>query len=183
MRVSTVTKSISMSIQTMTIRSIESISICLWFSISRSLTIISMPGISQTISMVKGRVTMSDTMTISKGISTMSKTMSIQTMIAITMIQSISIGFGFRISFTICNISTSTGIGTVDSRYSSRSNTMDTNSVGNIGYTITNCMVDRNSMSNMVYRSSMSNMVDRSGMSNMVDRSSMSNMVNRGSIS
>merc|ERR1712215_105146 len=169
--VSTVTKSISMSVQTMTIRSIESISICLWFSISRSLAIISMPGISQTISMVKGRVTMSDTMTISKGISTMSKTMSIQTMIAITMIQSISIGFGFRISFTLCNmdstsrignISTSTGIGTMDSRYSSRSNTMDTNSVGNIGYTITNCMVDRNSMSNMVDRNSM---VERSSMS------------------
>merc|ERR1711970_526747 len=152
-------------------------------------------------------------MTISKGISTMSKTMSIQTMIAITMIQSI------RISFTLCNmdstsrignISTSTGIGTVDSRYSSRSNTMDTNSVGNVGYTITNCMVDRNSMSNMVdrssnsnmvgrssmsnmvyrismsnmvYRSSMSNMVDRSGMSNMVDRSGMSNMVDRSSMS
>merc|ERR1719430_2063331 len=174
----------------MSIRSIESISICL--SISRSLAIISMPGISQTISMVKGRVTMSDTMTISKGISTMSKTMSIQTMIAIPMIQSISIGFGFRISFTLCNmdgtsrignISTSTGIGTMDSRYSSRSNTMDTNSVGNIGYTITNCMVDRSSMSNMVYRSSMSNMVNRNGMSNMVNRGSMSNLVDRGSIS
>merc|ERR1719153_2014793 len=117
-----------------------------------------MPGISQTISMVKGRVTMSDTMTISKGISTMSKTMSIQTMIAITMIQSISIGFGFRISFTLCNmdstsrvgnISTSTSIGTMDSRNSSRSNTMDTNSVGNIGYTITNSMVYRSSIGNM----------------------------------
>merc|ERR1719153_1544258 len=146
-----------------------------------------MPGISQTISMVKGRVTMSDTMTISKGKSTMSKTM-----LAITMIQSISIGFGFRISFTLCNmdstsrignISTSTSIGTMDSRYSSRSNTMDTNSVGNIGYTIANCMVDRNSMSNMVDRSSMSNMVNRSSMSNMVYRSSMSNMVNRSSMS
>merc|ERR1712215_15388 len=147
-----------------------------------------MSGISQTISMVKGRVTMSDTMTISKGISTMS----IQTMIAITMIQSISIGFGFRISFTLCNmdstsrignISTSTGIGTMDSRYSSRSNTMDTNSVGNIGYTITNCMVDRNSMSNMVDRNSMSNMVYRSGMSNMVNRGSISNMVYRSGMS
>merc|ERR1712215_120042 len=151
-----------------------------------------MPGISQTISMVKGRVTMSDSMAISKGISTMSKTMSIQTMIAITMIQSISIGFGFRISFTlcnmdstsrICNISTSTGIGTMDSRYSSRSNPMDTNSVGNIGYTITNCMVYRSSMSNMVNRGSMSNMVYRSGMSNMVNRGSMSNMVYRSGMS
>merc|ERR1719228_1958547 len=158
----------------------------------RQMLMLSMPGISQTISMVKVRVTMSDTMTISKGISTMSKTMSIQTMIAITMIQSISIGFGFRISFTLCNmdstsrignISTSTGIGTMDRRYSSRSNTMDTNSVGNFGYTITNCMVYRSSMSNMVNRGSMSNMVNRSSMSNMVYRSSMSNMVNRGSMS
>merc|ERR1712212_1179723 len=54
------------------------------------------------------------------------------------------------------NISASTSIGTMDSRDSSRGNTMDTYSVGNIGNTIS--MGDRNSMD------SMDSMVDRGNM-------------------
>merc|ERR1719369_1560347 len=73
-------------------------------------------------------------------------------------------------SSRVGNISTSTCIGTMNCWYCSRGYSMDTNSVGNIGDTITNSVVDR---SNMVNRSSMSNMVDSS---NMMDRSSMSNM-------
>merc|ERR1719153_1579839 len=94
-------------------------------------------------------------------------------MISISTVQSSSICFWFSISLTLCNmnsssrvgnISTSTSIGTMNCWYCSWGYSMDTNSVGNIGDTITNSMVDR---SNMVDRSSMSNMVDRRNMSNM----------------
>merc|ERR1711887_6438 len=51
------------------------------------------------------------------------------------------------------NISASTSIGTMDSRDSSRGNTMDTYSVGYIGNTIS--MVDRDSMDSMVDRGNM----------------------------
>merc|ERR1712215_658193 len=144
--------------------------------------------------MMEGRVSVSYTMAISKRVSTVSKTvsMSIQSMMSISTVQSSSICFWFSISFTLCNmnsssrvgnISTSTCIGTMNCWHCSWGYSMDTNSVGNIGDTITNSvmdrsnMVNRSSMSNMVNRSSISNMVDRSNMSNMVDRSSMSNMV------
>merc|ERR1719402_1184835 len=91
-------------------------------------------------------------------------------MMSISTIQSSSICFWFSISLTLCNmnsssrvgnISTSTSIGTMNCCYCSWSKSMDTNSVGNIGDTITNSVMNR------------SNMVDSS---NMMDRSSMSNM-------
>merc|ERR1719228_2474718 len=102
-----------------------------------------------------------------------------KSMISISTVQSSSIGFWFSISLTLCNmnsssrvgnISTSTCIGTMNGWYCSWGYSVDTNSVGNIGDTVTNSVVDR---SNMVNRSSMSNMVDRSYI---MDRSSMNNM-------
>merc|ERR1719153_776927 len=102
-------------------------------------------------------------------------------MISISTVQSSSICFWFSISLTLCNmnsssrvgnISTSTCIGTMNCWYCSWGYSMDTNSVGNIGDTITNS-VDR---SNMVNRSSMSNMVNRS---NMVSRSNMSYTISK----
>merc|ERR1712002_444427 len=128
------------------------------------------------ISMMEGRVSMSYTMAISKRVSTVSKTISMS-MISISTVQSISICFWFSISLTLCNmnsssrvgnISTSTCIGTMNCWDCSWGYSMDTNSVGNIGDTITNSVVDR---SNMVDRSSMSSMVNRS---NMVNRRNMS---------
>merc|ERR1719481_1909664 len=114
------------------------------------------------------RVSESNMMTIpitmSKRIDTVSKTIS-----SIGMVKSFSISFGLSISLTlgnmdnssrVCNISASTGIGTMDSRDGSRSSTMDTYSVGNIGNTIS--MVNRDSMD------SMDSMVDRGSMDNMV---------------
>merc|ERR1712183_725317 len=174
-RISSVTK----SIHTMTISTIECFSISLWFSLSRSLAIVSIPGISMAISMMKGRVSMSYTMAISKRVSTVSKTisMSIQSMMSISTVQSSSICFWFSISLTLCNmnstsrvgnISTCTSIGTMNCWYCSWGYSVDTNSVGNIGDTITNSVVDR------------SNMVDRSNISSMVNRS---NMVNRRNMS
>merc|ERR1719500_832094 len=57
------------------------------------------------------------------------------------------------------NISASTSIGTVDSRDGSRSSTMDPYSVGNIGDTIANSMVDWGSIADsMVDGGSISNM-------------------------
>ena len=57
------------------------------------------------------------------------------------------------------NISASTSIGTVNSRDGSRSSTMDSYSVGNIGDTIANSMVDRGGVADsMVDRGSISNM-------------------------
>merc|ERR1719341_2244754 len=47
------------------------------------------------------------------------------------------------------NISASASVGTVDSRDGSRSNTVDSYSVGNIGHTIANSIVNRGSISNM----------------------------------
>merc|ERR1719308_738767 len=65
------------------------------------------------------------------------------------MVESISISFSLTLgnmdnTSRVGNISASTSIGTMHSRDSSRSNTMDTYSVGNIGNTIS--MVDRDSM-------------------------------------
>merc|ERR1719370_2215701 len=83
-----------------------------------------------------------------------------QSMISISTVQNSSICFWFSISLTLCNmnsssrvgnISTSTCIGTMNCWYCSWGYSMDTNSVGNIGDTITNNMVDRSSMSNMSY--------------------------------
>merc|ERR1719430_168217 len=110
-----------------------------------------------TISMTKGVNTMSKTvsmaiakrrvskMTISmtKRINTVSKTIS-----SIRMVESISIRLRLTLgnmdnTSRVGNISASTSIGTMDSRDSSRGNTMDTYSVGNIGNTIS--MVDRDS--------------------------------------
>merc|ERR1719430_621886 len=77
---------------------------------------------------------------------------------SISSIKSISICLWFSLSLTlgnvyntsrVSNISTSTSIGTTDGGNSSRSNTMDTYSVGNIGNTITNSMVYRSSIGNM----------------------------------
>merc|ERR1711872_420109 len=142
-RVCTVSESITISIG-----SIESIS--LWFSLGFTLSIV--PRISKTI-----------TMTMSKRIDTVSKTIS-----SVGMVKSFSISFWLSLtlgnmdnSSRVGNISTSTGIGTMDSRDGSRGSTMDTYSVGNIGNTL-DSMVDRDSMD------SMDNMVDRGSMDNMV---------------
>merc|ERR1712106_862469 len=146
--ISTVSNTVS------TISSIESISISLWLSIGRTLAI-SMPGISQTMTIAKGRVAMSKTisMSISNRVSTTSKTIST---IAIGSIESIS--FWLSLSLTlgnmnntgrVGNISASTSISTMDSRDSSRSSTMNSYSVGNIGDSIANSMVDGGSIGNM----------------------------------
>merc|ERR1719466_408076 len=95
-------------------------------------------------------------------ISNMSYTISKMASISIRPIESIS--FWFSLSLTlgnvyntsrVSNISTSTSIGTMDSRNSSRSNTMDTYSVGNIGDTITNSMVYRSSIGDTSHTISM----------------------------
>merc|ERR1719153_2232550 len=100
-------------------------------------------------------------MAVSKRVSTVAKTvsMSIQSTISITTIQCISISFtlcNMNSSSRVSNISTSTSIGTMNCWNCSWGNSMDTNSGGNIGDTITNSMVDRDSMGNMVNRSNMS---------------------------
>merc|ERR1719402_663701 len=77
----------------------------------------------------------------------MSKSITIST---ISSIESISLWLS--ISITLGNMA-STSIGTMDSRDSSRGNTMDTYSVGNIRNTIS--MVDRDSMDSMVDRGNM----------------------------
>merc|ERR1719481_1541620 len=88
--------------------------------------------------------------------------------ISVSSIESISLwlSISFRLTLTlgnmdnssrVGNISASTSICTMDSRDGSRSNSMDTYSVGNIGNTIT--MVDWDSMDSMVDRGSMDNMV------------------------
>merc|ERR1719430_2985170 len=79
-----------------------------------------------------------------KRIDTVSKTIS-----SIRMVESISISFSLTLgnmdnTSRVGNISASTGIGTMDSRDSSRGNAMDTYSVGNIRNTIS--MVDRGNM-------------------------------------
>merc|ERR1719369_673877 len=117
--------------------------------------------ITKRVSTVSKAISMSKSisMTITKRVSTVSKaiSMSIQTM-SISSIKSISICLWFSLSLTLgnvyntsrdSNISTSTSIGTMDGGNSSRSNTMDTYSVGNIGDTITNSMVYRSSIGNM----------------------------------
>merc|ERR1719308_747244 len=88
------------------------------------------------------------TISMTKRINTVSKTVS-----SIRMVESISISFSLTLgnmdnTSRVGNISASTRIGTVDSRDSSRSNTMDTYSVGNIGNTISmmDSMVDRGNM-------------------------------------
>merc|ERR1719369_1907040 len=102
---------------------------------------------------------------------------------SISSIESISIGLWFSFSFTlgnmhstsrVSNISTSTGIETMDCRNSSRSNTMDTYSVGNIGDTITNCMVHRSSICNMSHTISM-----MTSISQMTSISKMSNTITK----
>merc|ERR1740119_78266 len=94
-------------------------------------------------------------MSISNRVSTVSKTIST---IAISSIESISISFWFSLSLTlgnmnntgrVGNISASTSISTMDSRDSSRSSTMNSYSVGNIGDSIANSMVDGGSIGNM----------------------------------
>merc|ERR1711955_107708 len=84
------------------------------------------------------------TISMTKRINTVSKTIS-----SIRMVESISISFSLTLgnmdnTSRVGNISASTSIGTMHSRDSSRGNTMDTYSVGNIGNTI--CMVDRGNM-------------------------------------
>merc|ERR1719495_263277 len=74
------------------------------------------------------------------------------------MVESISISISLTLgnmdnTSRVGNISASTSIGTMDSRDSSRGNTMDTYSVSNIRNTIS--MVDRDSMDSMVYRGNM----------------------------
>merc|ERR1719495_2671721 len=69
-----------------------------------------------------------------------------KTISSIRMVESISL------SLTLSNMD-NTSRGTMDSRDSSRGNTMDTYSVGNIGNTIST--VDRDSMDSMVDRGNM----------------------------
>merc|ERR1711936_783790 len=92
--------------------------------------------------------TITNSMVYRSSIGNMSNTISKMSSISIRTIESIC--FWFSLSLTlgnmnstsrVGNISTSTGIGTMDGGNSSRSNTMDTYSVGNIGDTITNSMV------------------------------------------
>merc|ERR1719290_128413 len=99
-------------------------------------------GIAKTVSMAIAKRRVSKmTISMTKRINTVSKTIS-----SIRMVESISIS----LSLTLGNMYASTSIGTMDSRDSSRGNTMDTYSVGNIGNTIS--MVDRDSMDSMVDR-------------------------------
>merc|ERR1711973_844021 len=141
----------SKSITISTIGSIESIS--LWLSISITLSI-SIMGISKTVSMaITERRVSKMTISMTKRVNTVSKTIS-----SIRMVESVSISLSLTLSnmdntSRVGNISASTSIGTMDSRDSSRGNTMDTYSVGNIGNTIS--MVDRDSMDSMVDRSNM----------------------------
>merc|ERR550519_1067301 len=147
--VCTMSKSITIS----SIGSIESIS--LWLSLTVSQTI-SIMGIAKTVPMAiaKRRVSkMSISMT--KRINTVSQTIS-----SIRMVESISLWLSISLTLgnmdnttRVGNISASTSIGTMDSRDSSRGNTMDTYSVGYIGNTIS--MVDRDSMDSMVDRGNM----------------------------
>merc|ERR1719481_1936850 len=149
------------NMMTITVGSIESIS--LWLSFSLTLSIV--PRVPKTIAMTiaKRRVSESNMMTItitmSKRIDTVAKTIS-----SIGMVK--RRGISFRLSLTlgnmdnssrVGNISASTSISTMDSRDGSRGNTMDTYSVGNIGNTIS--MVDRDGMDSMVDRGSMNDMV------------------------
>merc|ERR1711931_372720 len=115
------------------------------------------------MTIAKRRVSESNMMTIpitmSKRIDTVSKTIS-----SVGMVKSFSFSLtlgNMDNSSRVGNISTSTGIGTMDSRDGSRGSTMDTYSVGNIGNTL-DSMVDRDSMD------SMDSMVDRGSMDNMV---------------
>merc|ERR1711931_382588 len=145
----------SKSVTISSIGSIESISF--WLSISITLSI-SIPGIAKTIPMAIAKRRVSKmTISMTKRINTVSKTIS-----SIRMVESISITISISVSLPlgnmdnisrVGNISASTSIGTMDSRDSSRSNTMDTYSVGNIGDTIS--MVDRDSMDSMVDRGNM----------------------------
>merc|ERR1712168_1004081 len=105
------------------------------------------------MTIAKRRVSESNMMTIpitmSKRIDTVSKTIS-----SVGMVKSFSFRFSLTLgnmdnSSRVGNISTSTGIGTMDSRDGSRGSTMDTYSVGNIGNTL-DSMVDRDSMDSMV---------------------------------
>merc|ERR1719153_1065732 len=117
-------------------------------------------------------------MTITKRVSTVTKaiSMSIHTM-SISSIESISISLSLgnmHSTSRVSNISTSTGIETMDCGNSSRSNTMDTYSVGNIGDTITNCMVHRSSIGNMSHTKSMMTSV-----SQMTSISKMSNTITK----
>merc|ERR1711931_81276 len=145
----------SKSVTISSIGSIESISF--WLSISITLSI-SIPGIAKTIPMAIAKRRVSKmTISMTKRINTVSKTIS-----SIRMVESISITISISVSLPlgnmdntsrVGNISASTSIGTMDSRDSSRGNTMDTYSVGNIGDTIS--MVDRDSMDSMVDRGNM----------------------------
>merc|ERR1719228_2031580 len=131
--------------------SIESIS--LWLSISITLSI-SIMGIAKTVSMAIAQRRVSKmTISMTKRINTVSKTIS-----SIRMVESVSISLGLTLgnmdnTSRVGNISSSTSIGTMDSRDSSRGNTTDTYSVGNIGNTIS--VVDRDSMDSMVDRGKM----------------------------
>merc|ERR1711970_1078400 len=126
----------SKSITISSISSIESIS--LWLSISITLSIVSI-SVSVSISMTISK-------TVSNGVCTMSKSITISSISSIESLWlSISITLGNMDNTSrVGNISASTRIGTMDSRDSSRGNTMDAYSVGNIGNTIS--MVDRDSM-------------------------------------
>merc|ERR1719228_1979535 len=113
-----------------------------------------------------------------KRINTVSKTIS-----SIRMVESISIGLSLTLgnmdnTSRVGNISASTSIGTMDSRDSSRGNTMDTYSVGNIGNTIS--MVDRDSMDSMVDRG---NMMGIANMSYTIAKMMPSNAIQSISIS
>merc|ERR1712168_1128070 len=129
-RVCTVSKSITIS----SIGSIESISLGLSISITLSIAI---AGITKTIPMTIAKRRVSKmTISMTKRINTVSKTIS-----SIRMVESISISFSLTLgnmdnTSRVGNISASTSIVTMHSRDSSRGNTMDTYSVGNIGNTI-----------------------------------------------
>merc|ERR1719480_720138 len=118
--------------------------------------------IAKSTSITKGRVsTVVSKATIAKRVGSASKTLST---ISISTIE--GIGFRFSLGLTlgnmdntsrVGNISSSTSIGTMDSRDGSRSSTMDSYSVGNIGDTIANSMVDGGSIADsMVDRSTIS---------------------------
>merc|ERR1719480_653233 len=167
--------SASKAISTISISTMERI--CLRLSISRALAI-AIAGIAETMSIAKstsitkGRVsTVVSKATIAKRVSSASKTIST---ISISTIE--GIGFRFSLGLTlgnmdntsrVGNISSSTSIGTVDSRDGSRSSTMDSYSVGNIGDTIANSMVDGGSIAD--------SMVDRGSISNMSNVMSITN--------
>merc|ERR1719154_253991 len=111
-------------------------------NIGDAITMVDRGSIANNMSSIAKMTTISNT-SISKTVST----------ITISSIESSSLRFSLSLTLgnmdntgRVCNIPASSSVSTMDTRNSSRSNTMDPYSVGNIGDAIT--MVDRGSIAN-----------------------------------